>query len=202
MEDNYKVLYLTNNENALGLYAWLKERCDTILWEKPVMCKLLDEHKPDLIVSYNYKYIIKEDVITYMQGKIVNLHISYLPWNRGSSPNIWSFVDDTPKGVTIHQIARGLDTGAILYQKECNFVPEKETFASTYQILSETIIKLFQDNWEEIKAGDYKLYEQSGKGSYHTSKDLEVLQEKCPFEWSDNIADFLKRYHASYGNSE
>ena len=39
-----------------------------------------------------------------MKRPIVNLHISYLPFNRGSHPNYWSFVENTPKGVSIHEI--------------------------------------------------------------------------------------------------
>ena len=71
---------------------------------------------PKLIVSYNYKHIIQPEIIVLMNGRLVNLHISYLPWNKGSDPNFWSFIDNTPKGVTIHKIDNHLDTGAILYQ--------------------------------------------------------------------------------------
>lgn len=200
MSDNYRVLYLTNNENALGLYEWIKERCEAVCYSDPLKVDLLEEYKPNLIVSYNYKHIIKEDVIAYMQGKILNLHISYLPWNRGSSPNIWSFIDDTPKGVTIHQIAKGLDTGDVLYQKECKFVLQEETFTSSYEKLSKMIVELFQKNWDEIREGNYKLYPQKGAGSYHVSKDLEAVKAVCPFSWSDNVADFLERYQLCKGS--
>lgn len=129
-----------------------------------------------------------------MKGNIINLHISYLPWNKGADPNIWSFLDDTPKGVTIHQINSGLDTGKIMYQRECFFDIEKETFTSTYDKLQQIIMDLFKENWEEIKAGNYPLKEQQEIGSCHKKKDLEELQSKIAFRWSDNIADFLRRY--------
>ncbi len=61
---------------------------------------------------------------------IINLHISFLPWNRGAHPNFWSFYDDTPKGVTIHLIDEGIDTGAIIYQKEITFDRNEKTFES------------------------------------------------------------------------
>ncbi|MCD8568399.1 MAG: formyl transferase, partial [Geovibrio sp.] len=82
---------------------------------------LIEEIKPDLIISYSYRYIIGEDVISAMNGGIINLHISYLPWNKGADPNIWSFLENTPKGVTIHKIDEGLDTGEILVQEELVF---------------------------------------------------------------------------------
>ena len=48
---------------------------------------------------------------------LINLHISYLPYNRGSYPNYWSFKENTPNGVSIHHIDDGIDTGPVLVQK-------------------------------------------------------------------------------------
>lgn len=194
VEQEMKVLFLTNNENTTELYDWLKERCATQIYSKRLTLEVVQELRPTLIVSYNYKYIIGSDIIEYMNGNIVNLHISYLPWNRGASPNFWSFVDYTPKGVTIHQISAGLDEGNILYQKELFFDETQETFMTSYDKLNQAIVELFKENWDEIKTGNYKLYEQTGSGSYHTQKDLDALKQKIAFDWNDNIADFLKRY--------
>lgn len=192
-----KVLFLTNNENTAELYEWLKERCKTCIYSKRLDIKQIQELRPTLIISYNYRYIITNDIIEYMNGNIINLHISYLPWNRGASPNLWSFIDNTPQGVTIHQISAGLDEGKILYQKECYFDVNKETFITSYDKLNQMIVELFKEKWNEIESGRYKLYEQSGEGSYHTQKDLDALREKIQFDWNDGVADFLKKYKES-----
>lgn len=189
-----KLLFLTNNDNALRLSDYLEKSHDVHIYRERVTLCLVQLMKPDFIISYNYNYIIREDVITYMKGKIINIHISYLPWNRGFSPNIWSFIDHTPKGVTIHEISNGLDQGKILFQKECFFKPEEQSFTSTYQILNDVAVQLFIEHWEDIWNQNYILKEQADGGSFHTKKDLEKLMEKCPFSWNDNIADFLKRY--------
>ena len=110
------VMFLTSNDNALALYEWLDKREDVFLFHERISIEKVKELNPDWIISYNYKYIISQDVIEFMDGKILNMHISLLPWNRGANPNFWSFVDDTPKGVTIHQINKGLDKGKIMYQ--------------------------------------------------------------------------------------
>lgn len=178
----------------MQLFDWILDKCTAHLYSECIQTNQLKELKPDLIVSYNYKYLIKEDIIDYMQGNVINLHISYLPWNRGSDPNVWSFIDNTPKGVTIHQISSGLDKGKILYQKECFFEPTEETFETTYHKLNQEIVQLFKEKWEEIQSRSYVLFEQKGKGSYHRRKDLDKLREKIPFEWSENISDFLARY--------
>lgn len=190
------VLFLTNNLNAIKLYNWLAERCLTYIYSRKLNIETVKALEPELIISYNFNYLINSEIIEYMKGKIINLHISYLPWNRGFSPNIWSFIENTPKGVTIHQVDEGLDTGKILFQREICFAPEEETFISTYDRLNEEIVQLFQKNWEQIRDGKYHLHEQAGQGSYHTIKDLEDLNKRIYFEWSDNIGEFLERYKA------
>ena len=79
----------------------------------------------EFIVSYGYQKIIKQNVLDLFVGRVINLHISLLPWNRGADPNFWSFIEHTPKGVTIHQIEAGIDTGAILVQKEVSFTEDE-----------------------------------------------------------------------------
>ncbi|MFW5630040.1 MAG: formyltransferase family protein [Acetivibrio ethanolgignens] len=180
----------------MSLYDWLREKETLYLYSERLGIDLVKELKPSLIISYNYQYIIAEEIIDYMKGNIINLHISYLPWNRGADPNMWSFIDNTPKGVTIHQVDTGIDTGKILFQRECFFDPEAESFSTTYDKLHREMQALFKENWKAIKENTYSLKEQVRAGSYHRKKELEELKKKLPFAWSDKIADFLEKYHA------
>lgn len=189
-----KMLFLTNNDNSLKLYNWLKAKCNVILYSEKLSLQYVKESNVDIIISYNYKYMVAEDIIRYMEGKILNLHISYLPWNKGADPNIWSFLEDTPKGVTIHQMSTVLDEGKILYQKKVELDIYKESFVSSYSYLQNEIVKLFQEHWNEIKNGTYCCHEQVGEGSYHTKKDLKQLREKFSFCLEENVAEVLQRY--------
>ena len=69
--------------------------------------------------------LLKKRVLNNIIIPIVNLHISYLPWNRGAHPNFWSFFDATPTGVSIHLIDKGIDTGPIIVQKKVKLDPAK-----------------------------------------------------------------------------
>ena len=103
-------------------------------------------------------------------------------------------MDDTPKGVTIHQINAGLDKGKILCQKECFFDAEKETFLSTYDKLNETIVALFKENCQDIMGGRIVPREQPSGGSYHSVKDFQEVESQLDFAWSDNIALVQSKY--------
>lgn len=127
----------------------------------------------DFVISYNYHHIIGEKIIEAYPKKIVNLHISYLPYNRGAHPNFWSFWDDTPKGVTIHYVDEGLDTGDIIIQKEMFFDKERETLQTTYDKLHMEIQRLLLENWELIKTQQLTGVEQKGAGTFHYARELD-----------------------------
>lgn len=126
----------------------------------------------DFVISYGYKHILMKPVIESSKAPIINLHISYLPWNRGAHPNFWSFFDCTPSGVSIHLIDEGIDTGPILFQRYVNFEKDQITFAQTYKQLILEIESLFKENLKEIIAGEYIAIPQRRKGSYHKFSDL------------------------------
>jgi methionyl-tRNA formyltransferase len=186
-----KILLLSNNDNANALKNKLTEMGEkVILYHDRVTVNFIEELEPEFVVVYNYRSIIKEDVINLLGNRIINLHTSYLPWNKGSSPNIWSFIDDTPKGVTIHRLEKGLDKGKILLQKELFFDEEKETLCTTYEKLNEEIVNLLCENWEDIKSGKVPFKVQEGEGSYHRTADLEALLGGKKIDYSMTVRDF------------
>ena len=82
--------------------------------------------------------------------------MSYLPYNRGSHPNFWSFIDKTPKGVTIHEIDDKIDNGKIIFQKKFFFkINHKITFKYTYDYLFKELEKLFKKNYKKILSRRY-----------------------------------------------
>lgn len=198
---NIKILLLSNNECSEELNKWLVEKgYNVIELEKKISIDMIKEIRPDFIISYNYRYIINKEIIEYANGNIINLHISLLPWNRGASPNFWSFMEDTPKGVTIHYIDEGLDTGDIIAQKEMYFDEDKETFESSYNKLNRAIKELFYSVWDDILSGSIKGKKQQNEGSYHTTKDLSQVIEKINFSWSDNILEVKNKYKELLGD--
>lgn len=188
------VLLLSNNMNSLPLLDWLEKRVDVLYYSNKLNIAMLEQIKPHLVISYNYRHIITPDIIKVVQGNIVNMHISLLPWNRGSSPNIWSIIDDTPKGVTIHLLDEGLDTGDILLQKELIFDEEKETLQSSYDILNREIVQLLQDNWSYIYDMKWRPHKQGYGGSIHTMNDLQRFLHGRTFSYDMTITQFKRKF--------
>lgn len=188
------VLFLTNNSNTEEVFRWLKEREPLVIkMTNRLTADMVKQLRPAFVVSFNYRHLIPQDVIDLMPDRIINLHISLLPYNRGAAPNFFSFLDDTPKGVTIHRIAAGLDTGDILCQRELHFDESRETFASTYNRLMEAMRELFCENWEKIKNGGLTARPQTEGGTCHRSKELDAVRQMFPFTWEDNIAEYKRR---------
>jgi methionyl-tRNA formyltransferase len=195
-----RVLFLSNNPEVTNpVCLWLRqsEGSEHVkLWSGKPDLRLIGEELlgVDFIVSYNYNHVIRKDVLDLFCNRAINLHISFLPQNRGTSPNLWSFVEDTAKGVTIHRIDAGLDTGDILLQKECFFDEENETFVSTYNKLHHEMRTLFFDNWESLKFDRLPTIKQSSKeGSYHSRKDTCDFMRRHNIIWDENIAECKRR---------
>ncbi len=189
------VLFATNNANTEDLYRWLSEREQKVYRiENKLTLEMVEQMEPSFVISFNYRHLIPEEVLERMPGRVINLHTSLLPYNRGSSPNFFSFLYDTPKGVTIHLVDKGLDTGDILCQKEIVFDEEKETFASSYDRLLLEVGELFKENWERIRSGCLEPRKQQGEGSCHRMREVAAIREQMPFTWFETVADFKRRY--------
>ena len=180
-----KLLLLGPNRD--DIVEFLNTFNDTVIQQEDKIneTKILKENL-DYIISYGYRYILPKKVVDYYDNKIINLHISFLPWNRGADPNLWSFLEDTPKGVTIHYVNEGLDTGDIIAQKAISF-SYGETLATSYQKLKYEIELLFKKVWPKIRIGENSRTPQIGIGSYHDSKDKEKYMYLLDNGWNTPI---------------
>ena len=190
---NIKILFL--GKPLSPVFKWLEKRGEDIIQTDGIINKdFIINNKINFLISYGYKHILKKNIINLFKNRAINLHISYLPYNRGADPNLWSFIENTTKGVSIHIINEGVDTGEIIVQKEVVFKNiEKQTLHSTYEILENEIQSLFFENWHLIKRNKIKSSPQKGKGSYHNMKDrskYNFLLEKDG--WNTKVVDLTK----------
>jgi UDP-2,4-diacetamido-2,4,6-trideoxy-beta-L-altropyranose hydrolase len=189
-----KILFL-GGMLSKDLSSWLEARGEKVFYtEERVDALYVADLKPDMIISYNYRYMLGKDILCIPQKGAINLHISYLPWNRGAHPNVWSFIEGSPKGVTIHYIDDGIDTGDILVQEEVIFDDDRDTLMSSYVKLHKTIQDLFKRNWAHIRAGSMEAKPQPAGGTMHFRKDSSkfeaLISEKT---WNTPVKEITQK---------
>jgi methionyl-tRNA formyltransferase len=131
----------------------------------------------DIGVSVFFGYILKRELLDLFPRGCVNVHPALLPSNRGAYPNVWSIVEGTPAGVTIHYIDEGVDTGDVISQREVP-VEAVDTGETLYRKLEEHAIKLLWETWPEIINGRAGSRPQPKTGgSTHRLRDVERIDE-------------------------
>lgn len=163
---------------------------DFLLSEGNVVTHLSEKLSPDFfetrdfdfIISYGYRFKIRSEIIDALRGRIFNLHISYLPYNRGADPLLWSIIENTPCGVSVHLMDEGIDTGPLLIQRGFIF-HDHETYEQAYQYLRRQVEKAFETIWKDLKEGKNWATPQIGSGSFHLKSD----REKLPFQFNRSL---------------
>ena len=99
---------------------------------------ILRKKNADLFVVAAFGQILSEEVLNIPEYGCMNVHASLLPKYRGASPIQQALIDGQEiTGVTIMQMDKGIDTGAILLQKEVR-INKNETAGSLFDKLEET----------------------------------------------------------------
>lgn len=147
-------------------------------WDPADSSNLLDflhRHECDIGLSFYFGYILPKDIIDSFSKGIINVHPAYLPFNRGSASNVFSFLDDTPAGVTIHYIDEGVDTGEIV-AKELVHKQSIDTGETLYVKLEEKAIEMFKLLYPKVLDDSIPTLPRSSEvGTYHAHRELEVI---------------------------
>jgi len=129
----------------------------------------LKSEKIDVLITVYWPFLLKRQVFEIAE-KTVNFHPAMLPINRGWYPHVHSLIDGSVSGVSLHEIDDNADTGKIWAQKEVQII-HTDTAKTIYERLQIEIVKLFKDNWLNIKSGFLKPFIQDEKNAIYHSKD-------------------------------
>lgn len=145
---------------------------------EPAVREAIRSLRADIAVSALFGYVLRGELIESFPGGCVNIHTGLLPYNRGAHPNVWSIVEGTPAGVTIHYMDAGVDTGDIIAQREVSVEPV-DTGERLYRKLERAAVELFAESWPVIRSGNAPRIPQAlrGEGSAHLARELESLGE-------------------------
>jgi methionyl-tRNA formyltransferase len=198
MSNQIDIVFLGINDAGMQIYEWLCNRksvfVHSLLTTKDQL-QVIKNIQPDYVISCGYRHIVPEHILSVPTEGCLNLHPAYLPYNRGANPNVWSIVEDTPAGVTLHWMDPDVDTGDIIAREkvETDF---SDSGKELYKRLEDAQVTLFQEVWPEIVDGKIDEIEQDADaGTYHRTKDFEELCQLDPDE-EVRVKDFLDRLRA------
>ncbi len=142
----------------------------------------------DIYVVAAFGQILSQEILDIPRFGCVNIHASILPEYRGAAPIQQSIIDGKKTtGVTIMQMAAGMDTGDILLQREIP-IDEEETGGGLFDKLSDLGGELIVEALPKIERGELtpipqdeskatkcgKLSKDMGKIDF--SKDAETIR--------------------------
>lgn len=162
------------------LYDWLLSQDDTqvsgIVTDKS-QYRTIRKLKPDLLISAGFSHIVPEDVLNLPELGAVNLHPSYLPYNRGTDPSQWSIIRDNPVGVSVHYMSPEVDLGPIISRRKVPVYPD-DNARDLFHRLEREQVDLFKEVWPSIKDGTASTVEQGeDEGTYNHSTDFDEIAE-------------------------
>lgn len=193
-----EAVFLGTNDAGEEIYDWLNQREDVevkaLLTEKEQL-SVVKELEPEIVISSGFEHKVPKEIIDIPEKGIINLHPSYLPYNRGSHPHIWSLIEGTPAGVTLHYMSEEIDEGPIIDKKEVRVEPQ-DTARSLYDRLTCEMVELFKQNWPKITDGEIEPEEQDlSKGNVHYQRELDDICELKTGE-EVKVGDFIERLRA------
>ncbi len=142
----------------------------------------------DIYVVAAFGQILSQEILDIPKFGCVNIHASILPEYRGAAPIQQAIIDGKKTtGVTIMQMAAGMDTGDILLQREIP-ISEDETGGGLFDKLSALGAELIVEALPKIEKGELTPVPQDeakatkcGKlskdmGQIDFSKDAETIR--------------------------
>ena len=131
----------------------------------------------DLAFSCFYDRIVPASFIDRC-GRILNLHLAPLPKYRGMRPVNWALKNgEREHGVTIHEIAPGVDDGAIVSQVKVTIWPEVEEVRDVYHRLLDYAWLLFRDTMPLLDLIE-PVSQIEAEATIHFSSEDELLGDR------------------------
>lgn len=108
---------------------------------------------PDLIFSFYYRNMIKQEVLGIPKGGALNLHGSYLPKYRGRVPVNWAVINgETESGATLHYMVEKPDAGDIVDQEKVPIL-FTDTAHDLFGKVTDAAVQVLSRAWPLLRDG-------------------------------------------------
>jgi len=126
----------------------------------------------DLVISIHCKQLFPAALVR--TARCINVHPGYNPINRGWYPQVFSIMNGSKLGVTIHEIDEEIDHGPIIVQREVK-LNSWDTSGSAYKALMRVERELLLENYVDILACSYVTRPPADDGNFNRKADFDAL---------------------------
>jgi methionyl-tRNA formyltransferase len=193
-----ELVFLGINDIGEQVYDWLTERSDvtvTALLTEREQLPTVKKLQPDILLSAGYRHIVSQEILEIPERGAVNFHKSYLPYNRGGNPNVWSIIEDNPAGVSLHYMTPDVDAGPVIDRRKVPVYPD-DSARDLYERLEAAQFEQFRDVWPEVRDDTVETISQEERAAtYHKKEDFVDLWE-IDTEEEVVVGEFLRTLRA------
>ena len=151
--------------------------------------------EPDLMVVVAYGLLLPEAVLSIPRLGCVNLHGSLLPRWRGAAP-IQRAIEagDAVTGITLMQMDRGLDTGAMLAKQEAP-ISDRDTGQTLHDTLSQIGGELLSDSLDAIFDQALEAASQDETQATYAPK---LSKQEAVIDWHKSATEIGRKVRALF----
>jgi len=159
----------------------------------PELIKKLKDLQPDFFITFAFGQILSQEVLDIPKYGTINLHASLLPKYRGANPIQAPIVNgDKFTGITTMLTEIGVDTGAIVLQKEIE-ITENMTTPELTEIISKLSPKLLYESLKGLYEEKIVPVAQNNNEVTHAPK---VSKEDGMINWEDSTENIHNKVRA------
>ena len=119
----------------------------------PLIVQKIRDLQPDVLFSFYYRNMVKQELLDIPPQGCINLHGSLLPAYRGRCPVNWVLVNgESETGVTLHYMTPKPDDGDIIAQKRIA-IDYNDTAKSLFGKMAASAQELLLETLPQIKDG-------------------------------------------------
>lgn len=157
--------------------------------------------KPDAIIVAAYGKILPKEMLDFPRYGCINVHGSLLPKYRGAAPIQWSVINgDAETGVTVMQMAEGVDTGDMLMKRAIP-IGIDDTAESMFEKLASLGGKAIVEALDKLENGELIPEKQDDHLSSHApmlSKEIALIDWKKGGDAVHNLVRGLYSWPIAY----
>lgn len=119
----------------------------------PKNIELLRQLRPEFLLSFYYRNMIRPEVLDLAVKGALNLHGSYLPRYRGRVPVNWAVINgETETGATLHYMVEKPDAGDIVDREKVP-IAFTDTALDVFTKVTEAAVTVIKRSWPKLLDG-------------------------------------------------